>query len=441
MNRPIRCVVLGAAGRDFHDVQTFFKRHPDWRVVAITAAQIPFIERRSFPRELAGEGYDEDIPIRLESELPTLLRDLSVDLVALSYSDLSHAEVMHKASLALSHGAGFVLLPPRETTLQSQRPVVSVTAVRTGAGKSPLTQHIARSLASRVAVLRHPMPYGDILRQRAERFAVEADLDRYECTLEEREEYLPYLEMGLTVFAGVDYQRILEAAERECDVILWDGGNNDLPFVRPDLSITVVDALRPGHEVGYHPGEANLRAADVVAINKVSGATPEALAAVRANVAAYAPGARVIESDLEVWAEPEEIIRGRRALVIEDGPTVTHGGMAYGAGTLAARRYGARELIDPRPFAVGTVAAAYAAYPHMGAVLPALGYAEAQRAELAETIRRCAPEVVVDGSPARVARTLGVDVPVARVRYRFVQRAGDDVMDLVDAALARKVSR
>ncbi len=440
MNRPLRCVVLGAAGRDFHDVQTFFKHHPDWHVVAITAAQIPFIDRRTFPRELAGPTYADDIPIRLESELPALVREHAIDLVVLSYSDLSHAEVMHKASLALSLGAGFALLPPRETTLKSRRPVVSVTAVRTGAGKSPLTQHIARALVARglrVGVLRHPMPYGDLRKQRVERFATEADLVRYECTLEEREEYEPYVEMGLAIFAGVDYAAILEAAEKECDVVLWDGGNNDLPFVRPDLWITVVDALRPGHEVNYHPGETNLRAADVVVINKVDDAPPEALATVRANVHAFAPHARVVESALVVSADPPDGVEGRRALVIEDGPTVTHGSMSYGAGTLAAKAHGAREIIDPRPFAVGSIAQAYKTYPQMGAVLPALGYSPAQREELAETIRRCAPEVVVDGSPARVARVLGLDVPVVRARYRFEQRAGDDLLTMVFDALPK----
>lgn len=440
MNRPLRCVVLGAAGRDFHDVQTFFKSHPDWHVVAITAAQIPFIDRRTFPRELAGPAYADDIPIRLESELPALVREHAIDLVVLSYSDLSHAEVMHKASLALSLGAGFALLPPRETTLKSRKPVVSVTAVRTGAGKSPLTQHIARALVSRglrVGVLRHPMPYGDLRKQRVERFATEADLVRYECTLEEREEYEPYVEMGLAIFAGVDYAAILEAAEKECDVVLWDGGNNDLPFVRPDLWITVVDALRPGHEVNYHPGETNLRAADVVVINKVDDATPEALATVRSNVHAFAPHARVVESALIVSADPPDGVEGKRALVIEDGPTVTHGSMSYGAGTLAAKAHNAREIIDPRPFAVGSIAQAYKTYPQMGAVLPALGYSPEQREELAETIRRCAPEVVVDGSPARVARVLGLDVPVVRARYRFEQRAGDDLLSMVFDALPK----
>lgn len=439
MTRPLRCVVLGAAGRDFHDIQTFFKRHPEWHVVAITAAQIPFIDRRSFPHELAGPAYSEDIPIRLESELPAIVRELAIDLVVLSYSDLAHADVMHKASLALSLGAGFVLLPPRETTLKSLRPVVSVTAVRTGAGKSPITQYIARALASRgtrVGVLRHPMPYGDLRRQRVERFASEEDLLRYECTLEEREEYEPYVEMGLAIFAGVDYAAILEAAERESEVILWDGGNNDLPFVRPNLSITVVDALRPGHEVSYHPGEANLRAADVVVINKVAGATADALATVRAHVGAYAPHARVIESDLVVTLEAPERVEGRRVLVIEDGPTVTHGSMSHGAGTLAARAHNARELIDPRPFAVGSIAQAFKNYPHVGAVLPALGYSSAQREELAETIRRCAPDVVVDGSPARVTRVLGLDVPVVRAMYRFEQRAGDDLLAMVFGAVS-----
>jgi predicted GTPase len=438
-NMPFRCIVMGAAGRDFHDFQTFFRAHPEMRVVAFTAAQIPFIDRRAFPRELAGPAYDTDIPIVPEEELSRLVREHAVDFVFLSYSDLSHEEVMHKASLVQSLGASFALLGPEHTELESTKPVVAVVAVRTGAGKSPLTQAIARHLASqgvRASVLRHPMPYGDLRKQAVQRFAAEADFERHACTIEEREEYEPYVEQGLAIYAGVDYRAILAEAERDADAILWDGGNNDRPFVRADLTIVVVDALRPGHEASYYPGETNLRRADVVVIGKVDGASEEALAAVRRNVAVLAPRAEVIEAGLAVAVEPEGMIAGKRVLVVEDGPTVTHGGMPHGAGFVAAAGV-AKELVDPRPFAVGTVAEAYAKYPHIGAVLPALGYSEAQRKELVETIARSGAELVVDASPAHLSRFLDLPLPVVRVRYRFAQRSGPPIFELVDRALAR----
>jgi predicted GTPase len=438
---PFRCIVMGAAGRDFHDFQTFFRGRPEFRVVAFTAAQIPFIERRVFPRELAGPGYQADLPIFPEAELPRLIRELEVDFAFLAYSDLSHEEVMHRASLVQAAGAGFALLGPRLTQISSVRPVVAVVAVRTGAGKSPITQALARHLAGRgrrVAVLRHPMPYGDLRRQAVQRFAAEADLERAECTLEEREEYQPYLEAGLVVFAGVDTRAVLAAAEREAEVVLWDGGNNDYPFIKPDLSIVVADALRPGHEVAYYPGETNLRAADVVVVNKVSGASPQAVATVRRHAAELCPRAAVLEGDLVISVDRPEAIAGRRVLAVEDGPTVTHGGMPFGAATVAARLHGAREILDPRPFAVGSIAEAYRAYPHLGPVLPALGYSPAQRRELAETIARSGAEAVVDGSPARLDRVLSLPVPVVRVRYVFQQRSGPPLPELVEAALARR---
>jgi predicted GTPase len=431
---PFRCIIMGAAGRDFHDFQTFFRDHHEFRVVAFTAAQIPFIEARAFPRELAGPRYPSDIPIHPESELPRLIRELTADFVFLAYSDLSYAEVMHKASLVQAEGAGFALLGPRQTQLVSARPVISVTAVRTGAGKSPIAQAVARDLASRgvrAAVLRHPMPYGDLRRQAVQRFADEADLARADCTIEEREEYEPYVEAGLVVFAGVDYRAILAAAEREAEVILWDGGNNDYAFVRPDLSIVVADALRPGHETSFHPGETNVRMADVVVVSKVSGAPAEAVAAVRRSVQLLAPRAHLVEADLAIAVERPERIAGRRVLVVEDGPTVTHGGMSHGAGLVAARRCGAAEVIDPRPFAVGTIAEAYARYPHMGPILPALGYSSEQRAELVETIARSRPDLVLDASPSRLERFLDLRVPVVRVGYRFEQLSGPPLLGLV----------
>ena len=441
---PFRCVIMGAAGRDFHDFQVFFRDRPEFRVVAFTAAQIPFIERRTFPRELAGPGYAADLPIFPEAELPRLVRELDVDFVFFAYSDLSYDELMHRASLVQAAGAAFAVLGPKHTQLPSTRPVISVTAVRTGAGKSPIAHHIAghlRSRGVRAAALRHPMPYGDLRREAVQRFAADADLERAQCTIEEREEYEPYLESGLVVFAGVDYRAILAAAEREADVLLWDGGNNDYPFLRPDLSIVVADALRPGHEISYYPGETNLRLADVVVVNKVGGAAPGAVETIRRHAAEYAPRAAIVESDLVVAVDEPGRIAGRRVLVVEDGPTLTHGGMSSGAGTVAARAHGARELVDPRPFAVGSIAETFARYPHLGAVLPALGYSAEQRRELAETIARSGAEVVVDASPARLERFLAIGPPVVRVRYRFEQRSGPPLLAMVSGAIERKGRR
>jgi predicted GTPase len=432
-----RCIVMGAAGRDFHDFATFLRDRPEMRVVCFTAHQIPFIEGRTYPPELAGPDYPDGIPIHLEEELPRLVREHDVDFVFLSYSDLPYEEVMHKASIAQAAGAAFALLGPRQTQLSSRRPVISVTAARTGAGKSPLSQALARRLTDggrRVGVLRHPMPYGDLTKQAVQRFGELSDLDRHECTVEEREEYEPYLEMGLTVWAGVDYARILAAAEEEADVILWDGGNNDTSFVRPGLSFVVLDALRPGHELAYYPSETNLRMADVVVVSKVAQASPADVERVTANARAAAPDATVVTADLESWAEEPDRLRGRRALVVEDGPTLTHGGMSSGAGLLVAQREGA-EVIDPRPHAVGTIAEAYRRFPHLGDVLPALGYSAAQRAELKATIETCAPEVVIDASPARLDQLLELSIPLVRVRYRFVQRSGPDLFDRVERFL------
>jgi ornithine aminotransferase len=429
-----RCIVMGAAGRDFHDFFTFFRAHQDFQVVAFTAAQIPYIEERSFPRALAGPGYDADIPIHLESELPALIAKHKVTFVFLAYSDLAHEEVMHRASLVQAAGASFVLLGPRHTQLRATKPVIAVVASRTGAGKSPVTLALATHLAAkglRVAVLRHPMPYGNLVAQQVQKFDSEAAFERHECTIEEREEYQPYIDAGLTVWAGVDYRAILSAAEAEADVVLWDGGNNDFPFLTTNLVVTVVDALRPGHEASWYPGETNLRMADVVVLNKVAQATPEALAAVRANVKRLAPGAALVESDLEVNLAEPEATRGRRVLVVEDGPTLTHGGMPSGAGLVAAQRCGAI-VIDPRPFAVGSIAKAYRDFPHLGPVLPALGYSEEQRGELLETMRRAGPDAILDASPARLSRFLTLPAPVARVAYRWVQRSGPSLFERVE---------
>jgi carbamate kinase len=433
---PLRTLILGAAGRDFHNFQTFFRDRSDYLVCGFTAAQIPYIAERQFPAELSGPRYAGPIPIYSENRLPELIRELDIDCVFLAYSDLSHVDVMHKASIVLAHGASFGLLGPRHTELVSRVPVVAVTAVRTGAGKSPLSQLLAERIAAaghRLAVLRHPMPYGDLTKQRVERFQTWDDLDRFACTVEEREEYEPYVQRGLAVFAGVDYAAIVAAAETEADAILWDGGNNDFPFVKPRLSIVVADALRAGHESLYHPGEANVRMADLLVINKVGQASTEQLATLRANLLAMNPRAAVITADLELAlsAEDSERICGKRVLVVEDGPTLTHGGMAYGAGTLAARRAGAAELIDPRVAAVGSIAAAYREFPHLGPVLPALGYSDTQRSELAETIARCSAELVIDASPCRLERLITIERPVVRVEYRFRQLDGPDLLETV----------
>jgi len=433
------CIVMGAAGRDFHDFLTFFREHPQMRVRCFTAHQIPFIDQRVFPHELAPEGYDEDIPIHPEEQLPELVRRFGAQLVFLSYSDLSHEEVMHKASRVQAAGASFVLLGPEQTQLRAHRPVVSVTAVRTGAGKSPLSQAIAKHLAARgdrVAVLRHPMPYGDFAKQAVQRFSTLEDLDRSDCTVEEREEYEPYIEHGTTVWAGVDYRRILEQAERESDVVLWDGGNNDTPFVRPDLSLVVADALRPGHELRYYPGETGFRSADVVVVNKVRAADRDGVEVILRHAAQVVPDAVVVEGDLRIEVDEPEALRGKRVLVVEDGPTLTHGGMAFGAGTIAARDHGV-EVVDPRPHAVGSIARTFEQFPHLERVLPALGYSAAQRRELAETIRAAAPDVVLDASPASLDRVLDLDVPVVRVRYAFEQVAGPDLLAIVTERVGR----
>lgn len=437
------CLILGAAGRDFHDFLVFFRQRPWLRVCAFTAAQIPFIAERAFPAALAGPDYPEGIPIYPEEMLPELIRKHAIDVVFLAYSDLAHEEVMHKASLVLSCGAGFALLGPRQTQLVSRRPVVAVTAVRTGAGKSPLTQHLAGRLHAagwRVAVVRHPMPYGRPEKQVVQRLATPADLDRHQCTVEEREEYQPYLEQGLPVFAGVDYRQVLRAAEEEHDLLLWDGGNNDLPFFRPDVWLTLADCLRPGHELQYHPGEANFRAADLIAFTKVSAAKPEDLQAMRQRAAAVNPRAAIVEADLEIDVDRPAVIAGRRVLVVEDGPTLTHGGMAFGAGLLAARRYGAGEIVDPRPVAVGTIAETFRQYPHLHSVLPALGYSDRQLHDLAATIDASGAEVLVDASPARLDRVLQIRMPVVRVRYRFVQRTGPAIEEFCLARLPARGS-
>ncbi len=430
-----RVVILGAAGRDFHHFNVACRADPGVDVVAFTATQIPNIDGRRYPPELAGPRYPDGIPIVPEADLEQVIRERKVDRVAFAYSDVPHNHVMHLAARVVAAGATFEL--PATPMLASTRPVVAVTAVRTGSGKSPTSRRVLDILTEagkRVGVLRHPMPYGDLYRQRVQRFATYADLAEHDATIEEREEYERYLETGSPVFAGVDYEAILRLAEEESDVILWDGGNNDLPFILPDIHICVVDPLRPGHEIGYWPGEANLRAADVVVVNKIDSAAAEALDEVLSNVAAVNPDATVIRANSPIVLDDPAAIAGKRVLVVEDGPTLTHGEMAFGAGTVAAQAYGAAELIDPRPSAVGSIAEVFVAYPHIGPLLPAMGYGDAQIADLRSTIRRAEPDVVIVATPIDLGRLLDLDLPAVRVSYS-VEEIGEPTLRDVLATL------
>ncbi|HXF83587.1 MAG TPA: cyclic 2,3-diphosphoglycerate synthase [bacterium] len=429
-----RVLILGAGGRDFHNFNVFFRPRPEYHVVGFTATQIPEIEGRIYPAALAGARYPQGIPIFAEDELEAILRREAVDDVVFAYSDVSHEHVMHLASRALAGGASFLLLGPRDTMLAARRPVVSVCAVRTGAGKSQTTRRIAailKTLAGRVVVIRHPMAYGDFLRQRVQRFATLEDLDREAVTIEEREEYEPHLQQGTIVYAGVDYEAVLRQAEADADVIIWDGGNNDFPFLRPDLRIVVLDPHRAGHELRYHPGETNLRMADILVINKVDTATPDAVMAVRTNAARVNPQATIVEAASPVTVDDPARIRGRRALAVEDGPTLTHGEMAFGAATLAARDHGARELVDPRPHAVGSIREVYRRYPHLGPVLPAMGYGAEQIRELQATIEASGAEVVVIGTPVDLRRLMRLPMDAVRVRYELEERTRPDLADLL----------
>jgi predicted GTPase len=418
-----RVVIAGAAGRDFHNFNLVYRGRDDFEVVAFTATQIPNIEGRVYPAALAGELYPNGIPIVAEDELEAVIAEHQADEVVFSYSDVTHEHVMHIGSRALAAGASYRLLSPRETMLTSSKPVVAVCAVRTGSGKSQTTRYVAgllREAGKRVAVLRHPMPYGDLSKQVVQRFATYDDLDAADCTIEEREEYEPHLSEGNLVFAGIDYAAILDAAEQEADVILWDGGNNDTPFIKPNLHLVVVDPHRPGHELRYHPGETNLQMADVCIVNKVDSAPQEGVDAVLASIREHNPLARVVlaASPFQVEGDPTEIA-GRRVLAVEDGPTLTHGEMSYGAAVLAAKEHGAASLVDPRPFAVGSIAETFAAYPHVGALLPAMGYGREQMEELRETIARSDAELVLIGTPIDLRRLIELDKPALRVTYRL----------------------
>ncbi len=434
MNR-IKVLILGAAGRDFHNFNVYFRGNEQFEVVGFTATQIPNIDGRVYPPELAGDLYPEGIPIYSEQDLEKLVEEKNVDVCVFSYSDVSHEHVMHLASRCVAAGADYWLLGTRDTMLKSEKPVIAVGAVRTGCGKSQTTRRVSdilRDLGKKVVVVRHPMPYGDLRKQVVQRFASFEDLDKYECTVEEREEYEPHLERGNVVYAGVDYEKILRQAEKEADVILWDGGNNDMPFYKPDLFIVVADPHRPYHELTYYPGEVNVRMADIVVINKIDTAYPEDVDTVRNNVRELNPKARIVEAASPLFVENGEMITGKKVLVIEDGPTLTHGEMSYGAGYVAATKYGASEIVSPVEYAVGSIKEAYEKYPHVTDVLPALGYGEHQLKELEETINKVPADVVVIATPVNLGRILKINKPWVRVKYELQEIGYPTLKDLIE---------
>lgn len=439
MKQKVKVIIMGAAGRDFHNFNVYFRDNENYEVVAFTATQIPDIHGRRYPAELAGRLYPEGIPIYDESELADLIQTHDVDQVVFAYSDVSNQYVMEKAALVMACGADFRLMGPKTTMLKSRVPVVAIGAVRTGVGKSQTTRRVAgilTSLGKRVVAVRHPMPYGDLAKQACQRFASYEDLDRHECTIEEREEYEPHLDNGCVVYAGVDYERILREAEKEADIILWDGGNNDFPFYRPDVMITLVDPHRPGHEITYHPGATNLRLADIVIINKIETSSPEHVDLVRANIRKVNPEAVVVDAASPIFVENGQLLRGKRVLVVEDGPTLTHGNMAYGAGAIGARKYGASELIDPRPYAVGSIKDTFAKYDHLSYILPAMGYSKTQLEELEATIAGVDADVVVIGTPIDLSRVIKIKQPTVRVRYELQEIGEPNLADLLKAKLS-----
>ena len=439
-----RIVIMGAAGRDFHNFNVVYRDDPAFEVVAFTAAQIPGIADRRYPAALAGALYPEGIAILPETELEALIRTREVEQIVFAYSDLAHADVMHLASRALAAGADFTLLGPHRTMISAGVPVIAVSAVRTGCGKSPVSRWISRNLRARglrVAVVRHPMPYGDLARQGVQRFETRADLARAACTVEEREEYEPHLAAGNIVYAGVDYVSVIEQAGQESDLILWDGGNNDFPFVLPDLHIVLADPLRPGHETAYHPGETVLRMADVVLLAKADSAAPDALLQVSDNARRLNPRALILRGSMPARLDDAAAVRGWRVLVVEDGPTITHGGMPHGAGYVAAMQAGAAAIVDPRACAAPAIAAVYAQYPHIGPVLPATGYTPAQLEALRLTINSAPADVVVTATPIDLAALIAIDKPVVRARYEFVDSDTPGLRAELDRFLAEKITR
>lgn len=426
---------MGAAGRDFHNFNCVFRDNENYEVVAFTAYQIPNITDRAYPPSLAGNLYPDGIPIYPEEDLPELIKKHQIDQVVFSYSDVSHEYLMHRASIVNAAGANFVLLGTKQTMLQSKRKIISICAVRTGAGKSQVSRKVFRFLKNKgikVTAIRHPMPYGDLVKQAVQRFASYEDLSKHQCTIEEREEYEPYIEQGLVVYAGVDYGKILNEAEKEAEMIVWDGGNNDTPFYQPDLHLVVVDPLRAGHELKYYPGETNLRMADVLIINKINTAKPEDVKLVEKNIRKMNPQATVIHSNSVVTVEDPELIKNKKVLVIEDGPTVTHGGMAYGAGVVAAKKYQAKEITDPRPYAVGSLKKTLEEFSHLTNLLPAMGYGKEQLRELEETINRIDCETVIVGTPIDLGRLLKINKPTVRVTYDIEEIGHPDLKDVLE---------
>ena len=434
MTQPDKIIIMGAAGRDFHNFNVYFRDNPGYNVVAFTATQIPNIEGRVYPAVLAGPLYPNGIPIFPESDLPDLIAKYQADQVIFAYSDVSHEFVMNRASLVLAACADFRLLGPRETMLKSFKPVVAICAVRTGSGKSQTTRAVAgilKAMGKRVVAVRHPMPYGDLTKQIVQRFASYDDLDKYETTIEEREEYEPHINRGTIVYAGVDYEKILRQAEAEADIVLWDGGNNDFPFFQPDLLIVVADPHRPGHELTYYPGETNLRMADVIVINKVDTAKVENVNSVRANARAVNPKATIVEAASPIFVDDADAIRGKRVLVVEDGPTLTHGGMTYGAGVIAAQKFGASEIVDPRPYAVGSIKETFAKYPMTGTILPAMGYGEEQTKALEATINAAPVDLVLIATPIDLRRVINIKHATQRVRYELQEIGQPTLTDVL----------
>lgn len=439
-----KVIIMGAAGRDFHNFNVYFRNNPNYQVIAFTATQIPDIEGRVYPNVLAGRLYPKGIPIYSESNLPKLIKKYNVDEVVFSYSDISHLDVMHKAAAVMALGVSFKLLGPEHTMLKSKVPVVSVCAVRTGVGKSQTTRRVCDILKSRglkVVVVRHPMPYGDLSKQICQRFEKFEDLIKQNCTIEEQEEYAPHLERGVVVYAGVDYAKILKSAEIEADIIVWDGGNNDYPFFIPDIAITLVDPLRPGHEITYFPGEVNLRAADIIIINKIGSALPENIKKVKENIKLCNPKAKVIEAASPISVDYPELIKGRRVLAIEDGPTITHGEMSYGAAVIASKNFGARSIVDPHPYARGSIRNVYKKYKHLGAVLPAMGYSKKQIKELEKTIEATPCEVVVIGTPVNLREIMNIKKKAVKVTYELDEITKPGLKELLLPVIKRaKVS-
>jgi predicted GTPase len=435
-----RVIILGAAGRDFHNFNVVFRNRSEFQVFAFTAAQIPDIAGRKYPASLAGLLYPEGVPILEEKDLETIIEKNNIDIAVFSYSDISHQNLMHLASRVVAAGADFWLLGAERTQLRARVPVVSVCAVRTGCGKSPLSRYVAgelRHLGWKPVVVRHPMPYGDLAAQSVQRLASWEDLEQHQCTIEEREEYEPHLKLGTVVYAGVDYEKILRQAEQEADVILWDGGNNDTPFYESDLEIVVVDPHRPGHELSYYPGEVNFRRAQVIVINKVDTASLESIEIVRQNISRQNPAARVLETACRVSVGFPDAVRGKRVLAVEDGPTLTHGEMSYGAGVVAARQCGAAELLDPRPYAVGSIRSTFEKYSHMTTLLPAMGYSAAQRKELEETIRRTPCDVVLIATPVDLSRIIKIEKPCVRVGYEIEEKTQPGLLETLADFSAR----